>query len=115
MSEVEKTNNESTEKGFFWKLINGDLGLAKTYWIFGVLGGSVISTASGFIDSIAALVVYIAIHAAYNAVVMLGVWKAAKKYQGRKIWATLAQVMVILVAVSTAFALFLTIPLLGKL
>ncbi len=36
MSENE-TNENTTERGFFSKLSNGDFGLAKTFWLYNIL------------------------------------------------------------------------------
>jgi len=35
MSEIGSTSGGTRQKGFFSKLVNGDFGLAKTYWLFG--------------------------------------------------------------------------------
>jgi len=51
MSEIENATNgsETIEKGFFGKLSNGDFGLAKTYWRYGVGVQFVVRIAAIFI------------------------------------------------------------------
>lgn len=76
-------------------LWNGRFGLAKTYWLWGVLSGipwglvlSLVTPGSTLaILGLLALV-------AYYVIVNVGIWRAASQYQGIKAWAILAKVAV---------------------
>ena len=91
------------EKGFFKKLKNGDFGLAKTYWLYGVLVGFIIGVLEQIIlaimrkDGIILVFIISLISAIYYFFFQYpGVWRAAKKYNGPKIWVILAQITVII-------------------
>ncbi|ADJ27741.1 hypothetical protein [Nitrosococcus watsonii] len=86
----------NNEQGFFEKLANGDFGLAKTYWIYGVLVGMVVNLLSNFISSIGGLVIFIIAYTTYEIPVLMGIWKAANKYKGPRFWAVLAKTAVVL-------------------
>lgn len=96
MSELESTTSGSTEKGFFGKLANGDFGLAKTYWLYWVVVGIVVNIISNVVTSIGVLVILMLVYTAYAIPVIMGTWRAANKYQGSKIWAILAKIVIVL-------------------
>lgn len=79
-----------------WK---GNLGLAITYWVYGVLGGVVWAVAILALDlkkdsSTANLViVFMAIYYFY---VYVGIWRAASKYRGNRLWEILAKFVVVI-------------------
>lgn len=121
MSELVAAANDTTrtEKGFFGKLANGDFGLAKTYWLYGVLAGGVLvgvvgNIFSNVVTSIGGLVIFMLASTAYEIPVFLGTWRAANKYQGPKIWAVLAKIAVVLGATIMAVCLLAVIGLLGQ-
>jgi len=114
MPEHEIAANGSTQKGFFGKLANGDFGLAKTYWVYGVLVGFVVSIIINVITSIGGLVILMLAYTAYEIPVIMGTWRAANKYQGSKIWAILAKIAVVLGVISLAVGLLVFIGLLGQ-
>ena len=86
--------------GFWTKLIQGHYGLAKTYWLFGIAGGVVIlilTSAIAFADGGIGMLLGVGLAAlAYFVIWAIGVWRAATLYQGRRLWAILAKVAVIL-------------------
>lgn len=106
--------------GFFKAMWRGDLGLAKTYWLWGVLVGGI-----GGNIALAALVLLYAVvggkalalfgaawiawvvYAAINAV---GIWRAATKHQGNPVWAFLAKLAVVL---GIAYTTIHTLTVLG--
>jgi len=114
MSEIETIVNDATEKGFFKKLANGDFGLAKTYWLYGVLFGFFVNIAMRLITSIGLLVIVMLVYTAYEIPVIIGVWRAAKKYQGPKIWAELAKIAVVLGAIMLVVGVIAIVRLLGQ-
>lgn len=97
-SEVEKTtqSTQPSTGGFFRQLVNGDFGLAKTYWLYGVLVGVFANILSSVITSIDALVIFMIIYTAYEIPVFIGIWSASDKYQGPSVWAVLSKIAVIL-------------------
>ena len=112
--ENETTMSTSKEKWFFGKLANGDFGLAKTYWFYGVLVGFIVSVVMKLIASIGLLVIVMLTHAAYGIPLIMGIWRAATKYEGSKIWAVLAKIAVVLGVIMLATNLILIVRLLGQ-
>ena len=100
-------------KGFFSKLAGGEFGLAKTYWLYGVLVGVVANVSTSFITSIFGLVVTMIVYTAYEIPVLMGIWRASDKYQGPNAWAVLAKIAVILGAIMLAYGLFAIVGLLN--
>lgn len=100
LSEQVTTNiNQHSTKGFIKKLIDGDFSLAKTYWLYGVVGSIVLNlflllpTMSG---SMPLLVSAGLISIAYAIVVLTGIWNSASKYTGSMFWSVLAKIIVVL-------------------
>ena len=102
----------SQEKGFLKKLRDGDYGLAKTYWIYGM----VVNIFVGFIirlilmgmrrDGILLAFGVVIMDIIYTAFFQApGLWNAAKRYKGSKIWAILGQVIAVLAVIASAFVL----------
>jgi hypothetical protein len=116
MNENENMENDSEtlEKGFFGKLSNGDFGLAKTYWLYGVLAGFIVNIAMKPITSIGLLVCVMLAYTAYAIPVIMGTWRAANKYKGSKIWEILAKIAVVLGAISLIIGLISIVGLLGQ-
>jgi len=112
MSELENITNESPEKGFFSKLASGDFGLAKTYWVYGVLVGFAVNILTIPFRSLGALFIILIVTLAYSVPWYMGIWRAANKYQGAKINAILAKIAVVLGVIVLAVGLF--IGLLGQ-
>lgn len=77
------------------RLWYGDYSLAKTYWGWGLLGG----IALGFLLTIPAVVVgsitliYLVelIRLAFSVIMLVAIWRSARKYTGSRIWRFLAQ------------------------
>ena len=86
MNNTETSPLGAESKNFFSKLTSGDFGLAKTYWLFGVVVGIVLNLIIKFTPSIGGLLVILALAVVYQVMVLLGVWRAANRYQGRKAW-----------------------------
>jgi hypothetical protein len=86
------------DKNFFKKMMDGDFGLAKTFWLFGFVAGIAISVVTKpLIEvSIVAGMLFALVALVYQIMNMIGVWKAAGRYEGAKVWAVLAQIVIIL-------------------
>ena len=95
------------------RLARGEYGLRRTYWLGWGLGGSVaivplflLAVAAGAIDSAVALalawVCGLAIYGGYNALAMIGVWRAADAHTGWRGWAIWAKLNVGLACIGLA-------------
>ena len=110
--EVAEESAEEKAPGFFRRLVRGDFGLARTYWLFNVLVGFAIYVLVGAVGSAgsqptASLVVagiwfgYVP----YQVLVLIGVWKAAGTYRGLALWSVLARVAAVLGSIGVVVAL----------
>lgn len=97
----EKAHSEGNPD-FIEKLWNGDLSLAATYWVWGVLAGFVWAvfflsirpdgtSESNKLFDLTKIVFYF-----YYGFVYVGIWNSATKYTGNKIWGVLAKFIVII-------------------
>ncbi len=81
------------------KLLAGRYGLARTFWLFGVLGGALFGLP---IDLLAAAgrehlaVVAILLAITWAVVVLIAVWRASRLYRGPVIWGLLARCVFVL-------------------
>jgi hypothetical protein len=93
------------EKNLLENLWEGNIGLAMAYWVYGVLGGIIWSIGIFAInpapDGNLVKIIWF-IFACYYFVVYVGVWKAANKFVGNKVWAILAKFAVIIVVLPAA-------------
>jgi len=93
---------------FLLKLKAGDYGLAKTYWLYGVI----VNIAYRLIDlvvtkfSFELSIVLFFIMAIYTFFQIFGLWNAASRYEGLKIWAVIAKVLAVLGAMLYFLGLF---------
>ncbi len=97
------------EKGFLSKLIDGDYGLAKTFWVYGFLTKWVlnfilqlIARSSGSMGFISIGVFLIT---TYEILLLFGIWNSAKKYNGPSMWAIIAKILVILGLLTLIFGI----------
>lgn len=86
--------------------IDGNLGLAKTFWLFGVLGTLIMKLILTImmlrgIDSTLCFIIGIA----YSTVIWIAIWNSANQYQGSKSTVLSAKALVVL-AVLMSFAEF---------
>lgn len=93
----ETSSQSKQEKRFFLlKLKAGDYGLAKTYWLFGILFPMIGLILGTFVFTGGAYYALLAIYSAYMVFALGGIYNAAEKYQGNKTWAVLAKIAVFL-------------------
>lgn len=103
-----QSNDTETQakKPFLRRLINGELGLAKTFWIFYIIIGfliGIIITIFGEYLVAKNLLIFVAVpQVIYGLIILLALFRASKLYQGPKIW-------VILMWITIAIGLFFSI------
>ena len=86
---------------FFGRLWRGEYGLAKTYWLYGVVAGFLLGFLVGFFGGFLQALGVLpdarflnALLLPYSVVSSVGIWRAAGSYDGPKVWAVLARVAV---------------------
>ena len=87
---------------FLTDLKDGDYGLAKTYWLFGVIGNILISFLIIPILSISKvlLIIGLIVIVIYTIIVLIGIWNSASNYRGSNFWSLLAKIAVVLGVIS---------------
>ena len=83
------------KKGFFSKLAGGEYGLARTYWLYGVVVGLIYRILL-LIPSLAVMLILTLAYLVYCVPLLMGIWRAADGYNGPKVWAVLARIVVII-------------------
>lgn len=109
-NETHEIGAESSD-GFFGKLARGDYGLAKTYWLFGVLVGVIVTILCSIIKSPGMIAIAFLAYTAYEIPVIMGIWRSATKYTGTKAWAVLAKVACVLGPLMLVAGLFAIVGL----
>lgn len=99
-------------KHFLRTLWHGQLPLARVFWLYAVVYGSVANLLATIVTFAAlstgvpgflAAVIHV-LPLPYNVAVSVGVWRSADRYRGLPLWALLARVVVILWAVAATLA-----------
>lgn len=108
-----KRSSHSGERTHIKKLISGEYGLAKTYWLFGVVIGFLASVLLQILGAVGApgglLGIFGFVAISYNCAVLKGIWKAADQYRGPQLWAVLGKVAVVLGALQIVALIFIFI------
>ena len=111
-TQVMSSTNEASSKGFIKQLIDGDFSLAKTYWLYGVLGSIVMNLLLIFpmmSESLSLIVIAGLMSVAYAVIVLTAIWNSASKHTGSKFWSVMAKIIVVfnsLYLLSTVALLF---------
>lgn len=97
---TEIPNGSSQRIGLLTTLWRGEAPLVITYWLFGFLGSLVIYGISTELfnatSSKLARLSILAVIVAYQVFVTVSIWRASKKYKGKRGYAVLAQIAVFL-------------------
>ena len=120
MPDMEEGAAPEKKSDFLRRLFRGDVGLARTFWVYGIVMGFVLlPIASACIDTIVVAIgnavagpgaaagsvkplyqsssyLLWAVVIVYRAFIYIAIWRSARKYAGLKLWKVLAQVYVIL-------------------
>lgn len=108
-SEISANPGDRIPFDFIEEVPKGNLGLAVTYWVYGVLGNIVWKVGfasldlSPYAESFALL---ISLCVAYNVWVSIGIWNSANKYKGSKVWIVLAKFAVIVGMLQLSIAFY---------
>ncbi|MBB5213182.1 hypothetical protein [Microbulbifer hydrolyticus] len=86
--------SEKGEKYTYAKIFDGEIGLAKIYWVYGVLVGFAASIIISSLNSTREMAALLFIYAIYETLVLVGTWRSASHYGGPKLWAILAKLSV---------------------
>lgn len=97
----------SDRQSFLARLRAGDYGLAKTFWLYTVVVGMVANLVIGFIPQASMVLVLTAVFLMYYVMALVGTWRAASRYTGKKVWAILAKIMVGVWSLSLVSAILL--------
>jgi hypothetical protein len=98
----ERPDSASVPESWISRLVKGDFGLAKTFWLFNVLVRVLVSFSFNVIaetNTLELLLLSMLAYYCYQVPVMVGIWRAANKYAGLQLWAMLARIEVIFQAV----------------
>lgn len=99
MNESQSTTGQTSAKqpnaGLYEKFIHGEFGLAKTYWLFGVLPNFLVNIALRTVASDDLAYWIGATFLIYLCVLLVALWNAGRKYTGSKIWSVLAFLVVL--------------------
>lgn len=105
-----EAGNEGDNRWFLIKLAAGSYGLAKTFWLFGILVWAAYIVAEGMFlaskdmaNRDAAIAIGLAF-IAYLFFIIPGIWNAADKYQGPKLLAVLSKFVPVLWLIQLAGA-----------
>jgi hypothetical protein len=104
----------------------GELSLAKSFWLNGFVIGFIsrvlfsgLLTASQFLGSANVVVpVFFALQALNILVVvwiLVGIWRAASNYAGRRLWAILAKIVVVIGVLGSAAIVAKNLSVLGEI
>lgn len=98
------------DESFLSNLVNGNYGLAKTYWLYGVLTSwliSLVGLAAVILTKSQGLgVVLLIVFFLYFVFIAAAIWNAANKYAGNRIWSALAKVSLVLSFVANVVQVF---------
>lgn len=100
---------------FLVRLAKGEFGLRKTFWEFNIAPNLVVNFLNAALlasEQYVGLIFVSLVHLIYTPFVISGVWQAAKHYNGRLIWRSLAQISIvfsIVVLISSAAGLALSL------
>ena len=96
----EATPGLDSSLGVLGNLHQGNYGLAKTYWGFGLLGGILVSVAYlGLVFATKSRpVAILGLFALWIWIIFIciSIWRAANKYRGSAVWSVLARISVVL-------------------
>ena len=98
MDSAKSTNNVKATLNALWE---GNVPLAKTFWLFYFIGMMVIKLLAGFVGPIMGIAVI-----GWAGFMVMPIWRSADKYEGNKLFALLAKIAAVLIAIGVLGTLF---------
>lgn len=98
-SNTSTASNEAVAvKGFYKQYIDGDFGLKKTFWLYGVLGTSVLGLATALIGNMvrsspAPVLIALALYTTYAVFLFIATWNAARRDGKQKVLGVVARLL----------------------
>jgi hypothetical protein len=102
-------------QAFFPRLLRGDYGLAKTFWLYLVLVSVLMAAALTLVESIPVLLLLNLLFTGYRVVALIGTWRAADRFTGGQVWAVLAKIVVVIEVGMTLWGWVTVLTVLGSL
>ena len=103
---------------FLERLISGHYGLARTYWLFGVLVSIAVAVLSEILlpyvaeaIPIAFLFLWLVAGWVYEITWVVGLWRAAKAYEGFLLWPVLAVLHAVVTTGVSVFGTFVALAM----
>ena len=96
--------HSKNQKKLFPKLIAGEYGLAKTFWVFGIIPDFIMLPVIWVVENLLKhnrdipliLTLILIAYLIYRPIVLIGTWRASTMYSGFKLWKYLSRAHVIL-------------------
>ena len=85
----------STKQPFLKRLVRGELGLARTYWLYG-LAVWVVAGIASVVLPVEGRIALAVIILPYTLIVVIGIWRAANAYEEQRWWGRLAKASIVL-------------------
>jgi hypothetical protein len=95
-SDSVQAQRDEPSYGFYEKFIKGEFGLAKTYWLGGVVTSFIVNIAVRLVSSNTLAYSIGAAFLIYLGVLLVAIWNAGRKYSGSRIWPILAFLLVLM-------------------
>jgi hypothetical protein len=105
-SPVLNTNSNidlDSNKNFFIKLKDGDYGLAKTYWLYGVVVNVIFKVLGAYAGSYSEklFATVLIVNVAYLLLWLIGFYNSIRQYYGSKVWVVLSYLMILIWVLNT--------------
>jgi len=95
------------KKHLFKKFIDGDLSLALSFWVIGLIGLLLLGL---IVTLILPKMIFVRlITYPYLIYASIGIWKSSEKYKGKKIFSILAKIMVVIWNINQFFGLIFSL------
>tara|TARA_Y100000031_G_C7926285_1_gene250631 strand:+ start:69 stop:386 length:318 start_codon:yes stop_codon:yes gene_type:complete len=87
------------------RFLNGDVSLPKSFWLIATLLGIPINLMVFWIASVQPIL-GAAVFVIWVGFCIIGVWRSSNKYTGKKVWAILTKVLLVVWVVQTIFMIY---------
>ena len=95
VKKIKRTKNDSPAK----KFLRGDVPLVTSFW--GIYIGASLAVGFGLGLLVPSVVLLIVLIIAWTVFTIIGTWRSADKYKGKKLWSNLAKVWIVIGVISS--------------